>query len=150
MCRAKLGWLPLKIASDLKVANFAKHCESMPLDDLTSLAMQLDCQLYKQNKRVPSLSHFVSDLKAMNGGQFMTISKKKGKVKIVQKYKNIWECNILVPGTSQSYCKFKNTVRLEPFPNSHKHRASYTKHRLCDHELRIETDRHLKSKVARE
>ena len=35
MCRAELGRLPLKIASDLKVANFAKHCESIPLDDLT-------------------------------------------------------------------------------------------------------------------
>ena len=39
MYQAELGRLPLKIASDLKVANFAKHCESMPLDDLTSLAM---------------------------------------------------------------------------------------------------------------
>ena len=46
MCRAELGRLPLKVASDLKVANFAKHCESVPLNDLTSLSMQLDCQLY--------------------------------------------------------------------------------------------------------
>ena len=53
MCRAELGRLPLKIASDLKVANFAKHCESMPLDDLTSLSMQLDCQLSGYVHTVP-------------------------------------------------------------------------------------------------
>ena len=85
-CRAELGRLPLKIASDLKVANFAKHCESMPLDDLTSLSMQLDCQLYQQYNCIPSLSRFVSELKDMHGDQFMTISKKKRKVEIIQNY----------------------------------------------------------------
>ena len=79
-----MGHLPLKIASDLQVANFAKHCESMPLVDLTSLAMQLDCQLYQQNNQyIPSLSLFVSDLKDMHGDQFMTISKKKRKREII-------------------------------------------------------------------
>ena len=77
ICQAELGRLPLKIASDLKVANFAKHYESVPLYELTSLSMQLDCQLYQQNKCIPLLSRFVSDLKDMHGDQFMTISKKK-------------------------------------------------------------------------
>ena len=115
MCRAELGRLPLKTASDLKVANFAKHCESMPRDDLTSLSMQLDCQLYQQNKCIPSLSRFVSDLKDMHGDQFMTISKKKRKVEIIQNYKNVWECSLLALGTGQSYYKFKNTIKLEPY-----------------------------------
>ena len=151
MCRAELGRLPLKIASDLKVANFAKHCESMPLDFLTSLSMQLDCQ--QQNKCIPSLSRFVSDLKDIHGDQFMTISKKKRKVEIIQNYRNIWECSLLALGTGQSYYKFKNTIRLEPYLTvikNRKQRVSYTKLRLCDHKLRIETDRHLKFKVARE
>ena len=107
MCRAELGGLPLKIVSDLKVANFAKHCESMPLDNLTSLSMQLDCQLYQQNKCITSLSRFVSDLKDMHGDQFMIISKKKRKVEIIQNYKNVWECSLLELGTGQSYYKFR-------------------------------------------
>ena len=126
----------------------------MPLDDLTSLSMQLDCQLYQQNKCILSLSRFVSDLKDMHGDQFMTISKKKRKVsKIIQNYKSVWECSLLAIGMSQSYYKFKNTIRLEPYLRvikNQKQLVSYTKLRLCDHKLRIETDRHLKFKVARE
>ena len=38
MCLTEHGRLPLKIASDFKEANFAKPCESTPLEDLTSLA----------------------------------------------------------------------------------------------------------------
>ena len=88
MCQAELGRLPLKIVSDLKVGKFAKHCECMPPDDLISLSMQLDCQLYQQNNCIPSLSRFISDLKDMHGDQFMTISKKKRKVEIIQNYRN--------------------------------------------------------------
>ena len=122
MCRAKLGHLPQKIAPDLKVANFAKHCESMPPNDLTFLSMQLDCQLYQQIKCIHSLSRFVSDLKDMHGAQFLTTSKKKRKVEIIQNYKNVWESSLLAPGTGQSYYKFKHTIRLEPYllPNNHK------------------------------
>ena len=125
----------------------------MPLDDLTSLSMQLDCQLYQQKKCIPSLSRFVSDLKDMHSNQFMTISKKKRKVEITQNYKNVWECSLLALGTGQSYYKFKNTIRLEPYLTVTKNREKrirYTKLRLCDHKLRIETDQHLKFKVARE
>ena len=142
----------LKVASDLKVANFAKHCESMPLDDLTSLSMQLDYQIYQQNKCIPSLSRFISDLKDMHGDQFMTIPKKRRKVEIIQNHKNVWECIFLALGTGQSYYKFKNTIRLEPYLTvirNQKQRVSYTKLRLFDHKLRIQTDRHLKFKVAR-
>ena len=56
-------------------------------------------------------------------------------------------------GTGQSYYKFKNTIRLEPYLTvikNRKQRVSYTELRLCDHKLRIETDRHLKFKVARQ
>ena len=74
--------------------------------------MQLDCQ---ENKPVSSLSHFVSDLKDMHGDQFMTISKEKQKVEIIQNYKNIWECSILALRTGQPYYEFKNTIRLEPY-----------------------------------
>ena len=153
MYQAELGCLPLKIASDLKVANFAKHYESMPLDDLTSLSMQLDCQLYQQNNCIPSLSCFISDLKDMHGDQFMTITKKKQKVEIIQNYRNIWECSLLALGTGQSYYKFKNTIRLEPYLTvikNQKQCVSYTKLRLCDHKLRIEADQYLKFKVVRE
>ena len=83
----------------------------------------------------------------------MTISKKKRKVEIIQNYRNIWECSLLALGPGQSYYKFKNTIRLEPYLTvikNRKQRVRYTKVRLCDHKLRIETDRHLKFKVARE
>ena len=77
--------------------------------------MQLDCQLYQQDKRTPSPSDFVSDLKDLHGNQFMTISEEKRKVEIIQNCKNIRECSILALGTGQSYYKFKNTIRIEPY-----------------------------------
>ena len=149
-CRAELGRRSIKLVIDLKILQLFKHCLKLSDDKVVKEALKADKDLYIKHETIKLFLKYISDIETIFDNDFSQLPKAKQKAKLSEVYQRLWTSKVVRSPKGSAYFLFKKTITYEPYLSLiryRKHRASYTKLRLSDHPLMVETGRHFKFKI---
>ena len=153
LCHAELGRRPIKLVIDLKILQLFKHCLTLSDDKVVKEALKADEDLCTKHDTIKLFSKYISDTETIFDNNFSQLPITKQKAKLLEMYQRLWTSKVARSSKGSAYFVLKKTITYEPYLSLiryRKHRVSYTKLRLSDHPLMIETGRPFKFKIQQE
>ena len=155
-CRAELGRFPFKICIDRLVLKYVNHLINLPDDSLAKQSLLTSEFLYKRNKScyitnfykllsfyVPS--HSISHERPLSNSVINELF-----VAMKSKYTSTWKIHLQNSPKLSFYQTFKNNYEEEKYLSiirNYDQRRQFTKLRISNHALSIETGRYSKPKT---
>ena len=158
-CRAEMGRFPLKIVIDKLTLKFFNHLISLPNDCIAKQCLILSDTLSKSNKNcyitnLQKLMHNYSPNQTISINQNFTnsfLNELDSSMKTY--YFNLWKQLLGNSPKLSFYATFKEYYDEENYLNiinNFDQRKQFTKFRICNHNLAIETGRYSKPKTPRD
>lgn len=155
-CRAELGRFPKKLSIDLSALKYFNHLLNLPDDSLAKQAFYVSKSLYDHDKTsYHSNLHQILDLyniddpnRLENTISHTTLEKYHNIMK--NEYLKIWKRNLTKSRKLDFYKNIKENYVAEQYLetiNNFNQRRQYTKFRLSNHQLKIETGRYGKQMI---
>lgn len=147
MTRGEVGVRPLLIDVKVRIMNYIKSIEERRQSTVYS-ALEFE----RKNEVAPNFYQYLSQFNLPCDQE--TLIKSKAKIKTIcqNNYDRYWHSQIMESPKAITYSKIKNNVSLEKYLEKVKnirHKIALTRFRLSNHNLLIETGRHLRPKLER-
>ena len=147
MTRGELGVRPLLIDVNIKVMTYIRNIiERQQATVYTALEFE------RNNDTDPNIIRYLNKFDLSIEESMITESKRRIKKICYDKYDGFWQSKIMESPKAITYCKFKFNVSLENYLyqlRNIRHKIALTRLRLSNHNLLIETGRHLRPRVER-
>ena len=148
MTRGELGVRPLVTDVNIRVTTYIKNI--LERQDATVYSA---LEFERDNEVEPNFFRYANKFNATADDIIFTKPKRKIKIMFQNDYDRYWKVKIMESPKAISYCKFKHNASLEKYMYTIKnvrHKIALTRLRLSNHNLRIETGRHLRPKLPRQ
>ena len=106
----------------------------------------------RENEVEPNFFQYANKFNVTTDDNIFTENKRKIKIMFQNDYDRYWKVKIMESPKVISYCKFKHKASLEKYQDKIKnvrHKIALMRLRLSNHNLRIETGRYSRPKLAR-
>mgnify|MGYP001792873606 CR=1 FL=1 len=155
-CRAELGRFPLKIFIDKLIFKYYNHLISLPENSVTKQALLMSKFLF--DSQIPYyLSHLSKILDIYNINDSIDLQRPFSKATLVSFYKkmtneylNIWKTNLETSSKLKFYRIFNDRYQEQKYLeiiSNFEQRKQFTKFRISNHQLAIETGRYLRQRI---
>ena len=147
MTRGELGVRPLLIDVKIRVITYIKN-----ILERQNATVYSALEFERNNEVEPNFSRYANKFNVIPDDKIFTESKRKIKIRLQNDYDRYWNYKIMESPKAISYSTFKHNVSLEKYLYKIKnirHKIALTRLRLSNHNLRIETGRHLRPKLER-
>ena len=153
-CRAELGRFPLKIFIDKMILKYYNHLFSLPDNSYAKQAFFLSKSLHERGKACYH-SHLISMLNSYEINNAMTSTLTNNTVsayhdKMKKQYFKAWKSYLTQSRKLQLYDLIKTNYQIEEYLDTirdYEQRRLFTKFRISNHKLAIETGRYGKQKI---
>ena len=150
LVRGELGRHSLQEQIVIRNINFIKYVENKSPHTLVSQAANYEL-LHINNRN--SLYSIITKYKKNHSNNIRLFNKSKLRKLIREEFDTEWKSNIHTFPKADTYKLFKSRVKFESYLTdikNRKHRITFSKYRLSDSCLKIETGRHTRPKIPRE
>ena len=153
LCGAELGRISIRLVISLKLLQLFKHCLKLGDDKVVRDALKADKDLHTKHDTINLFSEYISDTETIFDNDFSQLPKAKQNPNCQKCTSISGHPKVVRSSKTSAYLIFKKTITYERYLSlirDRKHGVSYTKLRLSDHPLMIETGRHFKFKIQQE
>ena len=147
MTRGEVGARPLLTDVNIKVITYIQNILERQQTTVYS-ALEFE----RNNEVSPNIFRYPNKFDLILDENILTGSKRKIRTLCKDNYDRYWQSKIMESPKAISYCKFKYNVSLEKYlykVKNIRHKIALTRLRLSNHNLLIETGRHLRPKLER-
>ena len=150
LTRSEVGRHPIQENIITRNINYIKYVESK--DSLSLVKQAADYERQHVHERNTFYSLLEKSQLELGNHNIRSLSRPKLKKVIKEKFNDAWKTQIRDFTKAETYGKFKSNVKFESYLTdikNRKYRVTYTKFRLSDHSLKIETGRHSRPIIPR-